>query len=154
MHREELLVRPVAHMPPDQLLAGLSADDAASRVPGVTHSIVEIVAHMAFWQAWFLDRCQGIPVPPAAHAAEGWPTATAADWLRVHDQFLHGLGRGVGLQVQGRIDPPLEFPPIANYGVEDALIHVAQHNAHHLGQVVTLRQALGRWPPPGGSYTW
>lgn len=76
MHREELLVHPVAHMPPDQVLAGLSADDAARRVPGITHSI------------------------------------------------------------------------------EDALIHVAQHNAHHLGQVVTLRQVLGCWPPPGGSYTW
>jgi hypothetical protein len=50
VHREEMLVRPVAHMPPDQLIAGLSAEDAARRVPGITHTIVEIVAHMVFWQ--------------------------------------------------------------------------------------------------------
>ncbi len=154
MHREELLVRPVAHMPPDQVVAGLSAEDAARRVPGVNHSIVEIVAHMLFWQSWFLNRCSGIPVPAAAHAAEGWPTVTAADWVRVRDQFLQDLSRAVDLPARGRIDPPLEFPPIADYGVEDTLTHVAQHNAHHLGQVVTLRQALGLWPPPGGSYTW
>ncbi len=141
-------------MPPDQVLAGLSADDAARRVAGVTHSIVEIVAHMVFWQTWFLNRCSGTPVPPPAHAAAGWPPATTADWPRMRDEFLNGLGQAVALPAHGRIDPPLEFPPMADYGIEDALTHVAQHNAHHLGQVVTLRQALGLWPPPGGSYTW
>ena len=77
---------------------------------------------MVFWQTWFLNRCSGIPVPPAAHAADGWPPVTAADWPGVRDQLLEGLGRAVGLPAQGRIDPPLEFPPIADYGIEDALI--------------------------------
>ncbi len=154
MHREELLVHPVAYMPPDQVIAGLSPEGAAQRVPGIHHSIVEIVAHMVFWQAWFLNRCSGIPVPPAAHAAEGWPAVTAADWVRVRDQFLEDLGRSVKLPAKGRIDPPIEYPLLANYDVEDALTHVAQHNSHHLGQIVTLRQALSLWPPPGGSYTW
>jgi uncharacterized damage-inducible protein DinB len=31
---------------------------------------------------------------------------------------------------------------------------MAAHNSHHLGQVVLLRQILGAWPPPSGSYTW
>ena len=31
---------------------------------------------------------------------------------------------------------------------------VATHNAHHLGQVILLRQLLGAWPPPAGSWTW
>ncbi len=141
-------------MPPDQVIAGLSAEDSARRVPGLPHSIVEIMAHMAFWQTWFLNRCSGIAVPPAAHAAEGWPTATAADWVRVRDQFLDDLGRAVKLPAKGRIDPPIEYPSLADYDSEDALTHVAQHNSHHLGQIVTLRQALGLWPPPGGSYTW
>jgi hypothetical protein len=35
-----------------------------------------------------------------------------------------------------------------------ALVHVANHNAHHLGQIVLLRQLMGRWPPPSGSWTW
>jgi hypothetical protein len=49
VHREELLVRPVAHMPPHQVIAGLSGEDGARRVPGITHSVVEIVAHMVYW---------------------------------------------------------------------------------------------------------
>jgi uncharacterized damage-inducible protein DinB len=32
--------------------------------------------------------------------------------------------------------------------------HVAVHTAHHIGQIVTLRQLLGAWPPPQGSHTW
>ena len=36
----------------------------------------------------------------------------------------------------------------------DALVHVAHHNAYHLGQIVSLRQAMGLWPPAGGGWTW
>ncbi|MGE3510193.1 MAG: DinB family protein [Vicinamibacterales bacterium] len=154
MHRDELLTHPVAHMAPQQVIADLSGEDAARHLLGITHSIVEIVAHMTFWQAWFLTRCAGTAVPAPAHAAEGWPTVTAADWVRVRDQYLQDLARAVAFPATGRIDPPLEHPPMANYTVDDVMIHIAQHNAHHLGQIVTLRQALGLWPPPGGSYTW
>jgi hypothetical protein len=31
---------------------------------------------------------------------------------------------------------------------------MATHTAHHLGQIIVLRQLLGAWPPPAGSWTW
>ena len=34
------------------------------------------------------------------------------------------------------------------------MVHVSIHTAHHLGQVVLLRQLIGVWPPPSGSWTW
>jgi len=37
---------------------------------------------------------------------------------------------------------------------QDWFLHVATHNAHHLGQVILLRQLTGAWPPPAGSWTW
>jgi uncharacterized damage-inducible protein DinB len=40
------------------------------------------------------------------------------------------------------------------YTVGEALVHVSTHNSYHLGQVIVLRQMLGAWPPPAGSYTW
>ena len=43
---------------------------------------------------------------------------------------------------------------LASYTARDVWEHVAQHNAYHLGQIVVLRQVLGIWPPPAGSYTW
>lgn len=154
MNREELLLSPFAYMPPPRLLDGLSADDAARRIPGVTHSIAEIVAHLVFWQTWFLERCSGVAVPMAAHAAQGWPEAGAADWESLRGEFVAGLRRALELPDDGRLNPPIEFPPIADYTIADALTHLAQHNAHHLGQIVILRQAIGAWPPPDGSFTW
>jgi uncharacterized damage-inducible protein DinB len=154
MHRKELLLSPIAYMPPPQVLEGLPPEVASRRVPGVTHSIVEILAHIVFWQAWFLKRCTGVAIPPASKAADGWPAANAADWEPLREQFLAGLQTALELPADGRLQPPIEFPPLANYTIADAMTHLAQHNAHHLGQIVILRQALGAWPPPGGSFTW
>jgi uncharacterized damage-inducible protein DinB len=153
MDRDEVLLNPLAHMPPAAVLDGLSPDETARRVPGVSHSIVEILAHMVFWQAWFLDRCSGVATPLPAHAPEGWTPVTAADWDTLRERFLADSRRAVTLP-DGPIQPPIEVPPMATYTIDEALIHTAQHNSHHLGQIVTIRQALGLWPPPGGSFTW
>jgi uncharacterized damage-inducible protein DinB len=154
MTREEMLLRPMAYMAPEQILDGLTADDAARRVPGISHSIVEILAHLAFWQTWFLDRCDGVASPLPEHAAGGWPDATSADWVRLRGSFLNGLRRAVDITAQGPVSPPIDLPQMAHFTVEDLIHEMASHSAHHLGQIITLRQALGLWPPPGGSYTW
>lgn len=154
MHRDELLTSPLAFMPPARLLDGLSPEDAARKIPGANHSIVEILAHLVFWQSWFLSRCTGVPAPMPEHAAQGWPAAGADDWAPLREQFLGGLQRALALPEHGRVDPPIEFPPLAEYTIGDAITHIAQHNAHHLGQIVILRQMLNLWPPPDGSYTW
>ena len=146
-------------MPPARVLEGLSSTDAAERFAGSSHSIVEIVAHMVYWQSWLLQRCHGVSIPPASTAALGWPAVGADDWKRTSEQFLTGLDQALETALDPSagvrpIDPPIEFPPLANYKVSDAITHIAIHNAHHLGQVITLRQIMGVWPPPEGSYTW
>jgi len=154
LDRYELLLRPVAHMHPAQILAGLSTSDVVRRVPGVAHNIVEITAHMTFWQDWFLARCSGEALPLVIHATEGWPSVGQKDWELVHHAFLNGLDRAVHHPGSGKLKPPIELGLLAHYEVEDVMAHLAQHNSHHLGQIVVLRQAFGLWPPPGGSFTW
>jgi uncharacterized damage-inducible protein DinB len=159
MTTHELLLAPVAYMPPPRVLEGLAADLAGRRPPGAPHSIVELVAHLGFWQTWFLERVTGRPVPMPAAASAGWPAADSAVWDRVQREFLDGLDRAMALAEppgarSQRVAPAIEFPPLAEYTVEDVMTHIAIHNAHHLGQIVTLRQLLGSWPPPEGSWTW
>lgn len=154
MDRRELLLSPLAYMPPPRLLAGLEPGDAARVAPGAPHSIVRVVAHLVFWQSWFLDRCSGVARPMVAKASEGWPPADADDWETLRAQFLDGLQLAVDWPGDGPITPAIELPAMAHYTITDALTHVAVHNAHHLGQVVTMRQMLGAWPPPDGSWTW
>ncbi len=154
MNRKELLLNPLAYMPPPKLLADLEPADAARVIPGATHSIVEILAHLVFWQSWFLDRCAGDAKPMVARASEGWPAAGAEHWLALRTRFLADLQRAAEWPGDGPVTPAIEAPGMAHYTVSEALTHLAVHNAHHLGQVVTIRQVLGAWPPPDGSWTW
>jgi uncharacterized damage-inducible protein DinB len=92
-------------------------------------------------------------------AASGWPAVAPGSWNDVESRFREGLDRAVALgddtsRLDRPITPAIQFPPIANYTVRDGLVHIATHNAHHLGQVIVLRQMMGLWPPPAGSWTF
>jgi uncharacterized damage-inducible protein DinB len=158
MQARELLADTTAYLSPRLVLDGLAPDLADRRTAGAPHTIAEIVAHMAFWQAWFRGRCDGTAGPMPASAALGWVAPGAGRWDAVRAGFLEDLERLVAFGAASdhgrRVDPPIEFQPLGQYTVGDVLVHVAAHNAHHLGQVVLLRQLLAAWPPPAGSWTW
>ena len=155
MNPRELLIETYPHIPPERALEELGADEAERRLPAASHSIADIIAHLAFWQEWFCDRCDGVARPMVTSAADGWPAVAAGSWPSIRTRFVSGLERGAAMNDLDRpLAPAIEFPPLAHYAVRDALVHIAQHNAHHLGQVILLRQMMGRWPPPSGSYTW
>jgi uncharacterized damage-inducible protein DinB len=156
MNARELLIDTYSHIPPLRALEQLSAGDADYRLPGAGHSIADIVAHMSFWQEWFSRRCDGSAEPLPAPAARGWPDLTPGSWPDVHSRFAAGLERAAALvdRADQPITPPIEFAPLAAYTVREALVHIAQHNSHHLGQVILLRQMMALWPPPSGSWTW
>src|SRR5882672_11129412 len=121
MDASELLISPVAHMPPARVLESLSGAQSGVRLAGASHSAVEIVAHMAFWQSWFLERCAGLATPLAAKASLGWPAVTPDEWESVRENFLGGLQRALKIAEESarvrRVDPPIEFPPLANYTI-------------------------------------
>jgi uncharacterized damage-inducible protein DinB len=158
MDPRPLLIDTLPFLSPRHTLDGLTTELAERRAPGAPHTIAAIVAHMAFWQDWFAGRCDGTAGPMPQVAATGWPTPQPGGWDTLRQRFLDGLERIAALGSAGeqhrRIDPPIEFPPLAGITVGEVIVHVASHNAHHLGQVVLLRQILGAWPPPSGSYTW
>jgi uncharacterized damage-inducible protein DinB len=153
-----MLVDTHAYLPPAATLAGITPEDATRRVNGLPHSIGELVAHIAYWQDWFIVRCEGHAEPMASSAALGWPAVAPEDWPAVHERFVTGLERLADIASQQAPDtlvrPAIESPLLAQYSLRDVCEHIAQHNAHHLGQVIVLRQLLGLWPPPSGSYTW
>ena len=159
MNVRELLIETYPHIPPLNALDGLTAEQAARRPNGVEHSITDLVAHMTFWQNWFCRRLDGIHEPIVGSAALGWPEPTPGGWEDMKAHFLVGLERVAahGASQAGLdqpIMPAIEFPPLMHYTTRDAIVHVSNHNAYHLGQIVSLRQTMGLWPPPGGGWTW
>jgi uncharacterized damage-inducible protein DinB len=157
MNPRELLIDTIAFAPPAQALNGLTAELAERHTGGAAHSIAEIVAHMTFWQDWFCHRLEGVHRPMVASAALGWPEPQPGGWEESRAQFLAGLERVAAhgaSSLDRPVTPAIEFPPLARYTARDALVHVAHHNAYHIGQIVSLRQSMGLWPPPGGGWTW
>jgi uncharacterized damage-inducible protein DinB len=157
MNAHEFLIAPIGYLAPDKLLDGLSATQAEQRAREGLHSVAEIVAHLGFWQDWFYARCTSQPAPMVHSAADGWPSVAAGSWPALRSRFLDRLQQLAALadgDVTRPVTPPIEFPPLAHYTIDDVLIHVATHNAHHLGQVILLRQLAGTWPPPAGGWTW
>lgn len=150
----ELLIDTLDFLSPPSILEGLTAEQAETRPPGVPHSIAELVAHMTHWQEWFLQRTAGTPVPAAAHAAEGWPRVDPGSWPDWRQRFLSSLERAAQLTPDGPLQPPIEVPLLAHFAMPDVIVHISQHNAHHLGQVILLRQMKELWPPPSGGFTW
>jgi hypothetical protein len=104
MNVRGFLTSPIAYLPPEKTLEGLSAADAERHIPSAPHSIAEIVAHLAFWQDWFHARCIGQAAPIVSSAAEGWPTVTADSWPVVRSRFLDRLQQIAAL-AEGDIKP-------------------------------------------------
>ncbi|AIZ45005.1 metal-dependent hydrolase [Deinococcus radiopugnans] len=132
-------------------LSGLDAQ-TATRVPDrLPHSVLDLLAHINWWNRWMLDTIEmGQAQPYPAHAADTWPTHGEDDWGRIKNEFYELLAR---------IDAHAARPDLANpvnheETIGELLADFALHTAHHFGQIVTVRQALGAWPPPAGGDTW
>lgn len=145
---------------PAAILEGLTGEQAVAKPPGAPHSIAEIVAHICFWQDCFnriaLNGFTGFPV----HAEAGWPPCSAAEWPALHSRFLGVVEESQRIaetapNLSAKLLPEgVEIPFLDRDSRGSGVMHGAIHSAHHLGQVVLLRQILGLWPPPAGALTW
>lgn len=132
-------------------LEALSAADAV-RVPvGHPHSVAAIVGHLHFWEAWILARLRGETPAWPEHASVGWPEVSEDAWEGVKGAFLGDLN---ALQNLTRDPEVCRRRTKDGRTVAESLLGFATHNVYHLGQIVTVRQALGLWPPPSGGDTW
>jgi hypothetical protein len=84
----------------------------------------------------------------------------AGGWDDLRTRFLASVLRTQELAITcDRLNEPflpegVDVPPFARESIGTGLLHAAVHNSHHLGQVVTIRQLMGLWPPAAGSMTW
>jgi uncharacterized damage-inducible protein DinB len=129
-----------------ELLAGVTAVQAASHPIGGAHSIWELVLHLSSDYTLILRRLAGDGRPLTQE--EDWPTCPASteeNWERtVHDLRL--LSDKLRLAVRNypvdRLDDPIvsEVP----YTAYAQFIGVTQHNLYHAGQIALLKRALAR----------
>jgi uncharacterized damage-inducible protein DinB len=148
------------HLEPAAILDGLTADDAHAKPHGLPHSIADIVAHICYWQEWF-NTCVIVGFTGIAqHAGDGWPQVPRDEWDALRTRYLRSVeeAKRIAAEASSLANPLLpvgtDIPILERESHGTALLRAAVHNTHHLGQIITIRRLLGRWPPPGGSLSW
>ncbi len=142
-----------AHVETKDIFAGLDWKIAGAKPDGATHTVYQLLKHMSYWQEWVVAWSEGKSPKAPRHASGSWPReagpATRSDWSKALQQFRAGLRqleracRGADLSSARGTKSRLEM-----------ILAIGAHNSYHAGQVVSLRQVLGKWPPPSGGLTW
>jgi uncharacterized damage-inducible protein DinB len=159
----ELLRGKGAHADPIACVEDISAGLAARQVAGFPHSIGQLVFHMNYWMDYELRRIRGQRPAYPEHSSESFPPAPspvdAQEWdrLRAHLVTLlaefAALAKSPRAELDRQIETVHEGDKIAGT-LEAVLWQMVTHNSYHLGQIATVRRALGAWPPRGGGDTW
>ena len=125
-----------------QILAGISAEQAASRPIPAAHSIWELVEHMTFWEAVAGKRLAGL----RAGLVEGrnfppTPAATEANWQKTLDRFRasnQAFREGLLKFDPARLHELSAAGKRTYYEEAHGLI---EHNVYHAGQIALLVKA-------------
>lgn len=125
-----------------EVLAGVSAEDAASHpIPGA-HSIWEIVLHMTAGYRMVLRRVRGEQVQYSLE--EGWPPVPASSseaWLE-SQHTLEELNRQLQSAVRAFPAERLSQGLGSEYSAYTQFCGAPQHDLYHMGQITMLKKAL------------
>ena len=127
-----------------ELLAGVTAEQAAARPIQNTHSIWELVNHIIAWEQIARRRLEGegeapipdeINFPPVTDASEAAWQATLQSLEASHRSLRDGIKK----IDDAKLEETLPGTRYSNY----ILLHgVIQHDLYHAGQIALLKKAL------------
>ena len=131
------------YLPPEQILSGLSGEQACTLIPGLPHSIATWLGHMLYWQERRLGWVKGIEQPEITDT-DNFPAVTSEQWPQLVVRFLASCEELAALVTPELCAQELYRGRSAGF----AMASEACHNAYHMGQIVLMRRLLGLWPPP------
>ena len=128
-----------------ELLADVSAEQAASRPLAGAHSIWELVLHIAAWQGFAAAALEGESMPTDLSEEEDWPPVADASeeaW-RAAVANVGEVNRRLRQAVRKLSDEDLErIVGRREYNVYFLLHGIVQHGLYHAGQIALLKKAL------------
>ena len=148
----------VARRPPGEILRAVPLGSRRVQPDGLpeAYSLWQILEHLRICQADYLDYCVNpdytLPTWPADYWSDTVAPPSTDAWGNSLKQFRDGL-QSVKQLVNDpdiKIGGPIPHADGAAYhGTTYAseIAAIADHNAYHLGQVVTVRRLLDVWPP-------
>lgn len=148
-HLLELLRGGSAHLDLDKAIGGLAPELRGKKAPGLPHTVWQLLEHLRItqWDILEFSRNKGHVSPD--WPAEYWPKVEAPPDNAAWDRSVETLRRELKEMQDLVADPKTDLYAKIPWGdgqtiLREALL-VADHNAYHLGQIVSVRQALGAW---------
>ena len=135
-----------AYLPVADIFEGFPIEQAGVRIDGIRHTPWELLEHLriAQWDILFftLDPNHVTPTWPQEH----WPTAEGPDsdedWNISVSVFLSELDQVKALARDPKTPLFEKIPHGSGQTYLREILLVADHNAHHLGQLLMLRRAV------------
>ncbi len=145
-HVLDLLTKEQAHIGPRRALKGFPRELRGKKPNGAPHSPWQLLEHMRIGQ-WDILRFTVDPKHLSPDWPEGyWPKRAAPPsdkaWDKSVRQFLADLNSICKLVRDPRRDLLTRLPHGTGQTLLREALLVADHNAYHLGQIVTLRRML------------
>ena len=148
-HLLELLGGGHAHLDFDRAVADLPAELWGARPPGLPHSPWRLVEHMRIAQGdilrFSIDPRHVSPEFPHGYWPEGDAPPDEDAWDRCVAAFRADLKAMMDLVADPNTDLFAPIPHGRGQTILREALLVADHNAYHLGQLVTVRRLLGAW---------
>lgn len=148
-HLLELLRGRSAHLDFEKALGGLPPDLRGAKAAGLPHTVWQLLEHLRIAQ-WDILEFSRSPDHVSPKWPEGyWPETEAPPDAAAWDSSL-GAFRSDLQEMQDLVaDPQTDLCAKIPWGDSQTILReallVADHNAYHLGQIVSVRQALGAW---------
>jgi uncharacterized damage-inducible protein DinB len=128
-----------------EALAGVTAEQAHSRLLSGAHTIWELVQHIAVWESVGRRRLEGDRAAIEISSPEDWPPAddkSEAAWEQAKAALARGhqaLVESVARVSEARLDEPI-LEGLSSVYV--TLHGVIQHDVYHAGQIAMLKKAM------------
>lgn len=143
---------PDAHVTFDQAVDAVPAASRGVVAPGFEHTAWQLLEHLRIAQADLLDFCTNAQYAHTlAWPAGYWPTTAAPPDDTAWDSSIAAFRRDrealKALVASPSFDllAPVPSGGPTQTGLRTVLLTI-DHNSYHIGQLVSVRRALGLWP--------
>ena len=138
-----------AHAKFDEVVSDFPAKLRGKKIEGLPYTAWMLLEHMRIAQWDILDFTMNPKYKAMAWPANYWPKTEAppspAAWNNSIKAFEKDLKAMEQLVANSKTDLYSKIPWGEGQTVLREALLVADHNAYHLGQLVTLRRLLGAW---------
>jgi uncharacterized damage-inducible protein DinB len=145
----EMLLNEPAHISVKNAMAGIKPDLLNTRTSKNLHSIWELFEHMRISQEdilkYTLDPKWISPSWPEGHWPDPAEKATVGMLKKSISRFNSDLNEVIDLVNNSKIDLTSEIPHGEGRTYLREILLIIDHNSYHLGQIVSVRKALGDW---------